>query len=266
MNKKIGIIGAGSMGSAIALGLNKETSLELSIFNRSPEKLAQLKDTINFKSLENLSDLIQSKLDILIIAIKPKDFNQLLEEIKNLNLSEETKIISVAAGIEIKTIAKFFPKNKIYRVMPNTPSQISAGMSAIAANSLAKDEIPEIEQIFKSIGETLIIEENQMHIATAIAGSGPAYFFKIIEAIAKAGSKEGLSLDKAEKLAIETMYGAALLLKKSKISPEDLRVKVTSPNGTTQAALDSFEDSNIDSVISAAIAAACKRSIELANS
>ncbi|NQY79671.1 MAG: pyrroline-5-carboxylate reductase [Candidatus Caenarcaniphilales bacterium] len=266
MNKKIGIIGAGSMGSAIAIGLSKEANVDLSIFNRSPEKLIQLKNIISFTSAEKLSDLIKDKLDILIIAVKPKDFNQLLEEIKNLNLSPETKIISVAAGIEIKTIAKFFPENKIYRVMPNTPSQISAGMSAIAANSLGKDEISEIEQIFKSIGETLIIEEEQMHVATAIAGSGPAYFFKIIEALAEAGTKQGLSLVEAEKLAIETMYGAALLLKKSKLSPKDLRVQVTSPNGTTQAALESFEDSQIDSVIDAAVAAACKRSVELAKS
>ena len=93
--------------------------------------------------------------------------------------------------------------------MPNTPSQISAGMSSIAANSLAKDEITEVEKIFKSIGETLIIKEEQMHVATAIAGSGPAYFFKIIEALSKAGTEHGLTLKEAEKLAVETMYGAA---------------------------------------------------------
>ena len=104
-----------------------------------------------------------------------------------------------------------------------------------------------------------------MHVATAIAGSGPAYFFKIIEALAEAGTKQGLSLAEAEKLSIETMYGAALLLKKSKVSPRDLRVQVTSPNGTTQAALESFEDSQIDSVVDAAVAAACRRSVELAN-
>lgn len=254
------------MGSAIAIGLSKDPTIALSVFNRSLEKLNKLKEIFDFQIIEKLDDLTTEDINILIIAVKPKDFNQLLKQIKDTNLAKTTKIISLAAGIKIQSIAEFFPENKIYRVMPNTPSQISAGMSAIAANSQGKEEISEVEEIFKSIGETLIIEEEQMHVATAIAGSGPAYFFKIIEALASAGTQHGLSLAEAEKLAIETMYGAALLLKKSRISPKDLRFQVTSPNGTTQAALESFEDSKIDLVIEAAVAAACKRSVELSNS
>ena len=265
MEKKIGIIGVGSMGSAIALGLGSQTEYKLYLYNRSPEKLNKLRGIIDFIKVEELANMLKENMDYIILASKPQHIPDILNELKTLKLNEKTVLVSVAAGFTIESINEFFSDNPIARVMPNTPAQISAAMSAISVNPKAQSQITELESIFQNIGETVLLDnEEQMHASTAIAGSGPAYFFKIIEALSKAGEKQGLKLEEAEKLAIETMYGAALLLKKSQLSPSELRVQVTSPNGTTQAALESFNESKIDQIVSAAVEAACARSKELA--
>ena len=264
MVKKIAVIGAGSMGSAIAIGLSNDETLDIHIMNRSSGKLEGLKKLLDFKAFTDLSLLLKEDLDLILLAVKPKDFKDLLSQIKEHGINEKALLISVAAGIEISTIQKFFPENPIARAMPNTPCQIKAGVTAVSCNEKAEPFKCVLRRIFENLGELVFVNDDQMHIVTAVSGSGPAYFFKFIEAMVEAAKQNGLDEENAEKLAVETMYGAALLLKKSQDSAASLREKVTSPNGTTYAALQNFEKSSIDSVVSEAIKAAAERSKEIA--
>ena len=179
-------------------------------------------------------------------------------------LPETITLVSVLAGTKIKTFEDKFPKNPIIRVMPNTPSQISKGASVLAPNANCSEaQIQNCKEIFESIGLALVLSEDKLDIVTALSGSGPAYVFHMIEAMTEAAVKLGLDEDSAKALAIQTVYGAASLVKETGEEAADLRVKVTSPNGTTQAGLESLYKSNLKEVMFKALEAAKKRSIEL---
>lgn len=265
----LSIIGAGAMGSAIATALtvaHKQCTktLKLSISNRSSEKLEHLLNKIEFIPYTNTAEMINTENpDVLIIASKPKDIAVVLQEIKNV--TNKCLIISVLAGTSIKTIEEKFPLNPIIRAMPNTASQIGAGITALCLNKNCNEADSKLaKEIFSTVGKVLFIEdENKMHAITALSGSGPAYYFFLTEALIKAGIEQGLSPAEAKLLASQTFLGAGLLLDKSNLSPLELRQAVTSPNGTTHAAITSLEQNNFSDLISKAIEAATKRSMEL---
>jgi len=262
-NISLSIIGAGAMGSAIATAL-KIKQYKLSISNRSKEKLDSLLDKIEFTPYLSTEEMIDTESPaVLIIASKPKDIREVLEGIKNLK--KECLIISVLAGTSIKTIEDKFPLNPIVRAMPNTPSQIGAGITALCLNqNCSKADRELTEEIFSTVGKVLFIEdEHKMHAVTALSGSGPAYYFLLTEALIKAGVEQGLSQTEAKLLASQTFLGSGLLLDKSQTSPLELRQAVTSPNGTTHAAISSLERDGFTEIISHAIDAATKRSLEL---
>jgi pyrroline-5-carboxylate reductase len=295
----LSIIGAGAMGSAIASGIHlaqkkilanpeikvperyENTEIKLSICNRGQEKLDKLSKKIDFTAYEKIEEMISSeKPNLLIIAVKPKDISEILNSLKSI--SSECIIVSVLAGINIKTIEDRFPFNPIFRAMPNTPAQIGSGITALTYNKHCNDEHKNlIEEIFHAVGDVIFIDdENKMHAVTALSGSGPAYFFFLAEALIQAGINQGLSLEEASILVNKTFLGSGLLLNSSNEgamnesvnsrsnnpSPETLRKAVTSPNGTTHAAISSLENNGFSEIINQAIQAASQRSKELAGS
>jgi len=173
-------------------------------------------------------------------------------------------LISVLAGTKISKFQKRFPQNPIIRVMPNTPSQIMKGASGIAANSNCSEQnIKTVQAMFDAIGLAVVVEEKDLDVVTGLSGSGPAYVFLMIEAMAEAATKLGLNEEAAQALALQTVYGAASLAKISDKTPGELRVQVTSPNGTTAAGLDSLEKNGLKEIVFRAVAAAKARSEEL---
>lgn len=264
---KVLFIGAGRMASAIAKGLIRSDlyqAEDICLSARSKNKLEQLEKEFGFRTSSSLDTCI-TELDadgVLIFAIKPQGIKELLKEMPAL--PETVSVISVLAGTKIKTYEEKFPDNPILRVMPNTPAQISKGASAIAPNTKCSDKlINKTKKIFGAIGLALVVKEEQMDTVTALSGSGPAYIFHMIEAMTEAAVKLGLDENSAKALAVQTVYGAASLVKESGEEASSLREKVTSPNGTTQAGLNSLYESNLKEVMYKALKAAHDRSVEL---
>ncbi len=263
---KLGIIGAGAMGQAIAKGLAAAglyASKEIALFDLRKEMLDALK-AHEFSTSETLDQLVSNIVSdgILLIAVKPQNIDELMKEIHQLR--KDVIIVSICAGTKIAKFEQFFPENPIIRVMPNTPAQIAKGASVLAPNSKCSDEQVEgVRKIFSSLGLAIVLDEDKLDAVTALSGSGPAYVFYLIEAMGDAGIKLGLDEASSRALARETVYGAACLVAESGKPAKELRAQVTSPNGTTQAAIESFEKSGFKDIVTKALKAACNRSEEL---
>lgn len=264
---KLAIIGAGSMATAIVKGLiSKEIykPSEIIFLSRTQEKLEEQKKELGIAittSYEELKEKISDEA-FLLLGVKPQVMPTALESL--IGIKKSHKLISVAAGVRIENIEKVFPDNEIFRIMPNTPSQISKGASALSSNknALEKNTL-HVKKMFSSIGICVEVEENDLDAVTALSGSGPAYIFLMTEAMSQAAIKLGLNAEVAEALARQTVYGAASLMIESGESAQVLRKKVTSPNGTTQAGIENFQANAFEEVVFKALEAAKNRSIEL---
>ncbi len=257
------------MGSAIAKGLLKSGFAEaknILLYDLDALKLANLEKEFNFKSCSKISDLANAVKDdsIIIFAVKPQNINELLSEMASLKISQSVLLISILAGTKIEKFAKYFPANPIIRSMPNTPAQISKGATAISPNkTCSASQIQLAKTIFETLGIVVSVDEDKLDAVTALSGSGPAYVFLLTEAMTEAGIKLGLDEASAKALARQTICGAACLMTESGEEASTLREKVTSPNGTTYAALESFNSNNFKGIVDQALYAACKRSKEL---
>jgi len=209
---------------------------------------------------------LAAKADILVLAVKPQDMIQALQSIKGA-VREDTLIISIAAGKRVADIAKILGEAAIVRVMPNTPALIGEGASALFANFKAKPVLANAERIFSAVGKAVVVDDEALiDVVTAISGSGPAYYFLLMEEMIKAAVELGLPEDLAKDLVLQTAKGAALLAidaDKKHEPPAELRRKVTSPGGTTAAALKVCELRNFRRLVAEAAEQACKRSREL---
>ncbi len=287
-NTRLAIIGAGAMGSAIALGLVQAQLYkagEILLCDTVTERLDQLKQKgyQTTTELKNLATNTQKgQLETLLIAVKPKDMKSLLSELSCKNITESaatTVIVSIAAGVKLATYEEFFPLNPIIRVMPNTPAQVQRGASVLAPNARVKhQDLDRTMRMFESLGIALVMDESKLDAVTAVSGSGPAYIFYLIEAMTEAGIELGLTASDAEKLSIATAYGSGFLaynhmqhscaaepvINKITDSARSLRKQVTSPNGTTHAAITSMDNAGVKQLLKAAIHAAAKRSAEMA--
>ncbi len=265
----ITIIGAGQMGSAIAKGLLKSGFAEaenILLYDLDAIRLANLEKEFSFKTCTKISGLRNSIKDdsIIIFAVKPQNIDELLEEMVTLEVPQSTLLISILAGTKISKFAKYFPENPIIRSMPNTPAQISKGATAISSNrTCSVSQIQLAKTIFETLGIVVFVDEDKLDAVTALSGSGPAYVFLLTEAMTEAGIKLGLDEASAKALARQTVCGAACLMTESGEEASTLREKVTSPSGTTYAALESFKANNFNEIVYQALDAACKRSKEL---
>ena len=253
------------MGSSIIKSLLSHSlkSDQICIADNSKEKVELLKSHHQVKA-RSISEIGQS-CDVIILAVKPQDFPDVLNELK-LTIKEQTLVISIAAGKTIKFIENQLPSSTpVVRVMPNTPAQIGKGISAIAIGSkVSRDALEIATALFSTTGEVVVLTEDKIDAVTSLSGSGPAYFFYFVEAMIKAGVELGLTSEIATKLAIETISGSAAMLKESDLDAATLRKNVTSPKGTTAAALEVFSDFDLEKIISKAMSAAKNRAQELA--
>ena len=264
-NKCLGFIGVGVMGSSIIKSLLMKSipSDQICIADKSPEKLEQIKSQYQVK-VKEISTIAES-CNVIFLAVKPQDLADVLTELKQ-TIQPETLVISIAAGKTIKFIEdQLQTNNPVIRAMPNTPAQIGKGISAIAVGAKASsDDLKIAMELFSTTGEVVVVSEDKIDAVTALSGSGPAYFFYFIEAMVKAGVELGLTDEIASKLAIETISGSAAMLKESNLDAATLRKNVTSPKGTTAAALEVFSNSDLENIILKAMSAAKNRAQELA--
>lgn len=267
---RIAMIGAGSMSEALVRGLirgNNALPEMVSVINNSnQERLKELHSRyrVQIPAVEVDKETIIRNSDILVLAMKPKDITNSLAYIKPL-LRPNQMIISVIAGVTIQTIETLLESSPpIVRSMPNTSSTISLGATGICFSRNVSESQKEIaSDIFESIGVVAIVEETQMDIVTGLSGCGPAYVYYFMEALVEAGVEGGLSLESSRALTMQTLIGAANMIKETGESPQVLRRKVSSPGGATIAAVEVFERYQFNEGVRQAIARATERSREM---
>ena len=263
---KVAVIGAGVMGEALisALITYGISPAKITISEKREERAAELIAKYKVANADLAQNVAQS--DLILLVVKPQDMATVLAEIKPV-ISHGTLLISFVAGKQIRAIADQIgtSANPVIRVMPNTPTLVGAGMAAISCCPLVTPEQKAFTLGFLgAVGKVIEVDEDLQDAVTATSGSGPAYFFRFVEAMIDGATALGLSKDDATTLTIQTIVGAAKLLDQSGDSATTLREKVTSPNGTTFAALNSFNDSDISATVAKAMKAARDRSQELA--
>lgn len=261
-DKTISFVGAGRMAQALLTGLAHLKIKKIKASEPVAERrkfLKKLFPKVPFFE-KNLAVL---GTDVLVLAVKPQIIKHVAQEIKN-KISPRTLIISIAAGIPLVWLEKQFPKNSVVRVMPNNPARIGAGISALCAGRRAAGPHKKIAQeIFSSVGQTIWVKENFMNLITAISGSGPAFFYYFVEALAESGYQAGLPEELALELAIQTGLGSLKMLEQAHLKPKELINQVASPAGTTIAGLKVLESGGFKNLIKKTIAAAARRSAEL---
>lgn len=278
LDATIGFIGAGNMAEAMIgalIGSRTVDSVNVMACDISVERLEMLKRSYNIRITSDPGQLFEAS-QVVILAVKPQVMGSVLDHLASLpafRTQERKLVISIAAGITLARMESVLYANldepsrshlPIVRVMPNTPSLVLTGMSGFCLNAMADQNDGRTTQIIlESMGKALPVTENLMDAVTAVSGSGPAYFFYMVEAMVEKGVDLGLSQQDALTLTVQTMKGAAQLLEKTSEPPDQLRKKVTSPGGTTEAALRSMEMSGFKAMIGQALEKAASRSKEL---
>ena len=265
LNQNICFIGGGNMAQALIGGLLSRGLPTTRITVSDP--VEQIRQILEEKGIQTTTDNVEAiqNADVVVLAVKPQVLATVLQPLKGL-LSDKL-VISIIAGAEIQTISELIGgSQRIVRVMPNTPALVQTGAHGIYASEAVNAQDRELtSQILAATGLTIWVDsEAQIDAVTAVSGSGPAYFFYLMESMIRAGKNLGLDEKVATALTLQTALGAAQMAITSSNSPSELRKNVTSPNGTTQAALEVFDRAQISQNIQAALAAAQKRSQELA--
>ena len=254
------------MGSALIRGVasgEDRAGAKIRFFDSDSEKRRDLCGKPGIECAPNSSELAEWA-DIIVLAVKPGDVKGVLGEIRE-KLVPSKMILSVAAGVDTRTIEKTAAVNiPVVRAMPNTPAVVGLGAIALCAGRYADEEhLKRAETCLAPAGEVLRVEEEMMDTATAVSGSGPAYLFYLAEAMEEAGVKEGLSRKASRMLVNQTLYGASALLVKENTSPGELRRMVTSPGGTTEAAIKTLREGGFADLIKSAVKSARNKSSEI---
>jgi len=264
----IGFIGSGNMAEALIKGVLTAKVCEaeqIFISDIRGQRLAELAQRYKVQPIENNAELA-GKVDTLILSVKPQNMVGVLGEIKD-NIDDNTLIISIAAGIKTEKIVKVLGDRPVIRVMPNTPALVGQGATGIFATAAAAEKLQTAVELFSAVGVTVVVDdEDLIDVVTAVSGSGPAYYFLLAEELIKAAVDLGLTADIARKLVLQTAKGAATLamaVKKKGETVGQLREKVTSPRGTTEAALNVLNEGSFGLLLHKAVKAACNRSRKL---
>ncbi|MBF0236603.1 MAG: pyrroline-5-carboxylate reductase [SAR324 cluster bacterium] len=263
---RIAVIGGGNMGSAMtrAFFRNKLVqSADVCFVEPDAEKRAALAEEFGCQTLDSCSERLR-EYDFILLAVKPQIAIKVMQTLKS-GMDSKQVVMSIMAGVSIKTISEILNPARVVRVMPNTPSQIGEGMSAYyAESSILPEEKQTIAQLLEACGKCIEVpDESWMDAVTAVSGSGPAYLFYLAEQMVSAALAFGFNETDAFTMVAQTLKGAVLLWENSGISPQILRKQVTSPGGTTEAALNVFEARNVGPSIQQGIQRACERSREL---
>lgn len=260
----IAILGAGAMGEILALGLLRAGWPNESIVMaaRRPERAREAEKQTEIRTVLDPAEAVGDQ-DVVIIAVKPKDVPHLLEQISD-TITTDQLVISLAAGVPISVYEGALPGVAVVRSMPNTPAAVAEGMTAYCGGALVdEDGYAKADVILAAVGETIRLSEDLLDAVTAISGSGPAYVFLLAEALTEAAIREGLPHHAAEKLVDQMIRGSGMLLHGSEKSAFRLRGEVTSPGGTTAAAVHVLEDGGFRALMENAVRAAADRSVAL---
>ncbi|WP_055565628.1 pyrroline-5-carboxylate reductase [Streptomyces atriruber] len=265
-SQKVAVLGTGKIGEALLSGMIRGgwAPTDLLVTTRRQERADELRTRYGVTPVSNADAAKQA--DTLILACKPQDMAKLLDELAP-HVTPDRLVISAAAGITTAFIEERLTESTpVVRVMPNTPVLVDEGMSVISAGSHASTEaLAHAEAIFGAVGKTLRVPETQQDACTALSGSGPAYFYFLVEAMTDAGILLGLPRDKAHDLIVQAAIGASVMLRDSGEHPVKLRENVTSPAGTTINAIRELENHGVRAALIAALEAARDRSRELAS-
>lgn len=262
----IGFIGGGNMARSIIGGLVADTTLKLDIqvYDHSKETLSSLKKEFSVTPATSNQALVEH-CDVVVLAVKPQVMKSVLSELDVTNT--RAVFLSIAAGLTITSLTKWLGADvAIIRTMPNTPALVQCGATGLFANTLTSSTQKNYANIvMKSVGIAIWVDsEDLLDSVTALSGSGPAYYFLVMEAMQAAAEKLGLNADTARQLTIQTALGAATLASQSAEDLSVLRQRVTSPGGTTERAINTFMDNHLTEIFGKAMQAAFDRSKELA--
>ncbi|MDB9863975.1 pyrroline-5-carboxylate reductase [Candidatus Thioglobus sp.] len=264
----IGFIGAGNMAYALIKGLlsNGFDAKNINVSDSNDELLINRQSELKITTYSDNNSLLDNS-DIVVFAVKPQVLSIVCLQLKN-KVKPNHLFISIVAGIRGNDINRWLGGNfALVRTMPNTPALFQSGVTGLFANDLVSNQQKElVTSILSSVGQCFWVDDEKLIDAiTAISGSGPAYFFLLMQSITQAATALGLDEKTANSLSIQTSLGASLMATKSGKDSKTLRKEVTSPNGTTQAAIESFQDQNFEGIVAAATRAAYDRARELSN-
>ncbi|MFO0681623.1 MAG: pyrroline-5-carboxylate reductase [Sandaracinus sp.] len=266
LGKKIAFLGAGNMAGALVKGLvaaGASAPADIVCTDVRRERLDELEKKHGVRTSRDNVESARGA-DVVVLSTKPQVFDRLLPDVAK-GVRPDALVVSIAAGVSIASIeARLPPGTRVVRTMPNTPCLVDAGATAIAAGTHASDEdVALARRIFDSVGVTVVLDETLLDAVTGLSGSGPAYMFLIIEALADAGVKVGLHRDSAQLLAAQTVLGSAKLLLETGEHPGRLKDMVTSPGGTAIAGLHTLEAGGLRTTLINAVETATGRSKQL---
>jgi pyrroline-5-carboxylate reductase len=260
----LAILGGGKIGEALLSGLlrGERTASDVVVSEKHPERAVYLAETYGVKTLDPAAAVAVAQT--LVLAVKPQDIDALLAELRPV-VGRQHLVVSVAAGVTTKHIEGGLAEGvPVVRCMPNTPALVDQAMTAVSAGAHADEaHLAVAESLLGAVGRVVRVPESQLDAVTALSGSGPAYFFYLVEAMIDAGILLGLPRTLAAELIVQTAIGSAVMLRDSGEHPVQLREAVTSPGGTTIAAIRELEVHGVRAALLAAIEAACLRSREL---
>ena len=262
---KIGFLGGGNMARAIVAGLVASgiPGDDVTVMDRHPEKLAKLNEQFGVRMQTALGDWV-SELDIVVLAVKPQGLKDFCLEAASY-ISAQTTVLSIAAAVPAEAIVGWLGTKRLVRAMPNTPAMVGKGFTGLfASNGAGEEDCRRAEAVVRTVGAfEWVNRESDLHLVTAGPGSGPAYVFLFMEALADALEEEGLDPDKAKAFALSTVEGAAALARTSGEPFSMLRQNVTSKGGTTAKAIEAFEAHDLRGAVKAAVKACKCRSEEM---
>ena len=264
----LAFIGGGNMAGSLIGGLITDgwDPARIRVADTSTQRLEQLSQQFPIKTTTSNIDTAE-QADIILLAVKPQVIKSVAQELADIVAQQQPLVISIAAGIPASALGNWLGKSTaIVRAMPNTPAMVQSGAAALYANaSVSEDQRSIAESILRAVGIVIWVDdEAQMDAVTALSGSGPAYFFLFMEALQLAGQELGLPKDTARLLALQTAFGAAKMALESNEDAATLRHQVTSPGGTTEHAIRTFQEGALEALVSKALLAAATRSRELA--
>jgi len=264
--RKLGLLGAGNMAEALARGVIKSGAVGAGDIIASDIAQARREVFASFgaRTTQVNRDVI-AFADVIVLCVKPQQADDVVRGIAPAFEIERQVLATICAGISSTRLEKLLPHGaRVVRVMPNTPMLIGLGASGVAAGSHARDiDVATVEALFATASMTVRVAEPLIDAVTGLSGSGPAYLFYLVEAMTDAGVAEGFTLEQARALATRTVLGASKMLEETGLPPEELRRRVTSPNGTTQAAIELLDARHTRAALSDAVRRAAERSREL---
>jgi pyrroline-5-carboxylate reductase len=263
---KVLVIGAGNMGLTYAEGMSKSKLLRkrnIMVLDTSDEKLEELHQISHFDTFKELKDCVP-KADIIFVAVKPHHAEDLFKNMRPMVTSDQI-LISIMAGVTLDAMQDFSGIKKNIRAMPNLPAKVGLGLTSyVASPEVSRIELLTVEGLLNTTGKSILVSnENLINASTGISGSGPAYVFYFMQSMMEAALQMGFSKNDSKVLVSQTFTGAIELFNQSDLSPNSWIEKVASKGGTTQAALDSMDDNNVNELIKEAAFAAFSRAVEL---